>query len=550
MKITPRPDQRQFIDEIHQAWHGGARNVVAVASTGFGKTVCLADIVERHDGWSCVIAHRQELVSQVSMMLARYGISHNIIAAESTRRAIAAAHVAEFGVCYYAPSAFCTVASVDTLVRAKGLESWAARVTLWIVDEGHHLVLDNKWHRAISMFTHPACRGLLPTATPARADGKGLGRPELGGSGVADVIVQAPPLRWLIDNGHLCRYRVICVESDLRRLIEQEKVSANGDWSSAAGRKASEKSKIVGDVVASYRQYCPGNRHIVFCTDTKTAADMTAAFRADRWVAECLTGETADHVRRDILRRFERGQVHVICAVDIISEGFDLPAIESCSFARPSQSLPTVWQQFGRTLRIMAGKTLATIIDHVGNVINPAIGLPDRRIVWTLRDRDKRGSGPSDAIPYRVCVMCAQPYERIYRECVHCGHYPEPAGRSSPAMVDGAMAEMSEDLAARLRGDIEQATLSIPEERARLAQTGLPHVQTMANVKRHAERLEALAELRDTMGLWGGARLAEGLTDDQMQRLFWHRFGISVPEALALKRAEAVALRERIGEWV
>jgi DNA repair protein RadD len=543
MKITPRPDQWKFIGDVHQAWNQGARNVVGVASTGFGKTVCLSQIVEQHPGASCIIAHRQELVGQISMMLARYGIRHNIVAADATRRAIAALHIAEFGVCYYTPSAKCAVASVDTLVRADNLEAWAAQVTLWITDEGHHLVLDNKWHRATSLFTNAACRGLLPTATPERADGKGLGRPDLGGSGVADAMVEGPAMRWLIDNGHLTKYRIICVKSDLQML--EEKVGASGDWSPEQLKRQAKKSRIVGDVVREYLRWCPGKRHITFASDTETAAAMTAAYRAAGVRAECLTGKTHDHLRRDILKRFEQGHLEEIVAVDIISEGFDLPAIEACSFARPSQSLGVVWQQFGRTLRTMMGKTEALIIDHVGNILNPAIGLPDRPRVWSLANRDKR-SKKTDGIPMRVCVECFEPFERIYRECPHCGYYHEPESRGAPEHVDGDMSEMSPELLSVLQGRVAEATHSIEDERDRLAATGLPHVQTMALVKHHAAKLDTIAALRSAMALWGGRQRAAGLTDSQMQRLFFHRFGIDVMTAQTLKRADAQALLDRI----
>jgi DNA repair protein RadD len=542
MKITPRPDQYKFIADIHQAWNQGAQNVVGVGPTGFGKTVCLSSIIEAHPGASCIIAHRAELVGQVSLMLARYGIRHNLIAANGTKRAIAALHVAEFGACYYTPSAKCAVASIDTLVRADGLDAWAAQVTLWIVDEGHHLVMDNKWHRGVSRFTHPAARGLLPTATPERADGKGLGRGP-GGAGIADALVLGPTMRWLIDHGHLTPYRIVCVESDLR--MAEERVGASGDWSTEQLKRASERSRIVGDVVGSYLRFARGKRHITFTTDTTTAARMTAAYRAAGVRAECLTGKTDGGLRRQILRQFTRGEVEVIVAVDIISEGFDLPAIESCSFARPSASLPVVWQQFGRTLRTMEGKREALIIDHVGNVLNPAIGLPDRARVWSLDSRDRR-SKASDSIPMRVCVQCYSPYERIHRECPHCGYYQEPESRAAPAMVDGDMAEMSPELAARLRGDIEASDRTIDEERARLVATGLHHVGVLAGVKHHAERQETQGALRQAMGVWGGFRRAEGMTDSQMQRAFFLRFGVSVPEAMGLRRADAQTLLDRI----
>ncbi len=543
MKITPRPDQFQFIGDIYNAWNQGAQNVVGVAATGFGKTVAEGYLLEQHNGASAIIAHRQELVAQISLMLARYGIRHNIIAAEASRRAIAAAHVAEFGTCFYTPSAPCAVAGIDTLVRADGLEHWASQVTLWITDEGHHVVRDNKWHRGIGLFTHPACRGLLPTATPARADGKGLGR---HADGVADAMIHGPPMRWLIEQGHLTDYRIICRESDLITL--DEKVSASGDWSAEYLKSAAQKSHIVGDVVRDYLQFARGTLNISFMTDTETAATTAAAYQAAGVRAACLTGKTQDALRRQILRQFAARQIEVIVAVDIISEGFDLPALESVSFARPTQSLGLYMQQFGRALRPLPGKEKALIIDHVGNVLRHLP--PDRPRAWTLDRRDRRAKSASDAIPMRVCLECFQPYERIYRECPYCGHYPEPAARSSPAMVDGDLAEMTPDVLAKLRGEIEEADRSVDDERWRLAQTGLPSVPIMAQVEHHAARLEAQAALREAMAIWGGRRRAAGDTDSQMQRRFWHLFGVDVMTAQTLKRAEAQALLERIVEAV
>ena len=472
-------------------------------------------------------------------MLGRYGVRHNIIAADATRRAIAAAHVAELGACFYTPSAPAAVAGVDTLVRADGLEGWASTVTQWITDEGHHLVRDNKWAKALGLFSNPACRGLQPTATPERTDGKGLGR---HADGVADAMVHGPPMRWLIEQGYLSPYRVVCVESDLK-LLETE-IGASGDWSPAALKKASEKSHIVGDVVAEYLRWARGKLGITFTTDVETATAMTTAYRLAGVRAACLTGKTHDGVRRQILRQFAAREIEQIVAVDIISEGFDLPAIEVASMARPTQSLGLFMQQFGRTLRPMPGKSEALIIDHVGNILRH--GPPDRPRAWSLDRRDKRAKSASDAVKPRVCVQCYQPYERIYRECPYCGFYPEPASRGSPAAVEGDLAEMSPDVLAKLRGDIVEADRSVEQERARLAETGLPHVQTMANVKRHAERLEMQAALRFAMGVWGGQRKAEGLTDSQMQRAFYLRFGIDVLTAQTLKRAEAQTLLERI----
>lgn len=537
-----RPFQVELRDEVYQAWNHGAHNVVMRLDTGGGKTVTLSDIVRSHLGASCIIAHRQELVGQLSLTLARYGVRHNIIAADSTRKAIARLHVEELGFCLYDPGARCVVASVDTIVRAgDDLDAWCKSVTLWIVDEGHHLVCDNKWHRVISRFDNPACRGLLPTATPVRADGKGLGREPIG-DGVADAMVEGPPMRWLIDEGYLTDYRIFCPPSDMAVLAD---VGASGDWSSKQLREAAKRSHIVGDVVKSYLRFAPGKLGITFSSDVETAGEITAAYRLAGIRAETLTGKTDDAVRRAIIRRFTQREIDQIVAVDIISEGFDLPAIECASMARPTQSLALYMQQFGRTLRPMPGKDKAIIIDHAANVVRHN-GPPDRPRLWTLSRRGGRKTTALDGIPIRICPECFEPYESIKQECPHCGHIVEPESRGSPAAVAGDLVELDPDVLASLRRDIEQADLSIPLRRAQLMETGLPHIILSANVRRHGEAQEARAELRAIMAQWGGERDRDNLTDREKQKLFWLRFGVDVLSAQALNASDSRALRDRI----
>jgi superfamily II DNA or RNA helicase len=519
------------------------------------NTVTLADIVRDHNGASAVIAHRQELVGQLSLTIARYGVRHNVIAADATRRNIARLHVEELGYSLIDPGSRCVVASVDTLARQDLPPALAAMVTLWIVDEGHHLVEDNKWHRAIEKFTHPGCRGLLPTATPKRADGKGLGRDQ---GGVADVMIQGPPMRWLIDQGYLTDYRIICPPSDLQILVD---VSASGDWSSKQLREAAKRSHIVGDVVTQYLKWARGKLGITFATDVETAVEMTGAYRIAGVRAETLTGKTDDYARRHILRRFAAREIDQIVAVDIISEGFDLPAIEVASMARPTASLALYMQQFGRTLRPLEGKGKALIIDHAANVIRHQ-GPPDRPRVWSL-ERSRNSNGPSDAIPFRVCVGpaklpthpiggCFEPYERIYRECPHCGYYPEPATRSSPKAVDGDMDELDPAVLAVLRQDIAAVDMSRPDKMADLMAKGGSHMMIMANVNRHEERREMQDALRAAMGGFGYRcrALDPAMPDSEIQRRFFFAFGCDVYSAMALGTREAAELAGRINTKV
>lgn len=544
MTITLRDYQNQMVAEIYGAWNQGAQNVLLRADTGAGKTATLGYIHDQHQGASCIIAHRQELVGQLSLTLARYGLRHNIIAADTTRRAIARAHVEEFGQCYYTPGARAAIASVDTLIRADGLENWAAQVTLWTNDEAHHLVRDNKWCRAVSLFSHPQVKGLMPTATPRRADGKGLGR---HADGYADVMVEGPPMRWLIERGYLTDYRIVCPPSDLEMI---EDPGNSGDWSPAQLRKAAQRSHIVGDVVQHYIRWAAGRLGVTFCTDVETAVETTAAFRAAGVVAETLTGKTHDHVRRDILRRYARREVLQLVTVDIVSEGFDLPAIEVASMARPTQSLALYMQQFGRALRPLEGKGKALIIDHASNTVRMG-GPPDRPRPWSLERREKRRAAADDgAIPYRVCLECFQPYERIYSACPHCGHRPEPQGRSSPAAVDGDLAELDAATLAMLRGEVARVDMNDYDYAASLVQKFAQPGWVTAGTNRHRERRAAQETLRAAMARHAGPLHQAGYTDSMLQREFFLRFGVSILEAMALGTADALALTARVDSAV
>lgn len=552
-----RPYQETLKGEVYQAWNQGARNVLMRLGTGGGKTAILSSMTHEHGGATCLIAHRQELVGQLSLAIARYGIAHDVVAAQQTKRAIAASHMTTLGRSWYRPGARVVVASVDTLVRAEGLEAWLPQVTRWVVDEAHHLVTDNKWHTAISKFTNPHCLGLGPTATPERADRKGLGR---HASGVMDLMVQGPPERWLIDQGYLTDYRIIAADSDLEQFLGA--AGASGDWSPAQLKAAAGKSKIVGDTVASYLRFAKGKLGVTFVTDIDTAERVTAAYRAAGVRAETLTGKTDSGWRSQILINLAARKLDQIVAVDVISEGYDLPAIEVETMDRPSESLALYMQQFGRALRPVyapgydletqsgrlaaiaaSAKPKAIIIDKVGNWRRH--GLPDAVRDWSLNDGERR-SKSSGAIPLRACLECYEPYESFRVACPHCGARPEPAGRSTPALVEGDLIELDPEVLARMRGEVEAADMSPWEYQQSLVARHTPPQAVGSLVKHHAARQEARDALRAAMAAWGGYQRARGLDDREIQRLFWTLWQVDVLSAQALSRADAAALTERL----
>jgi len=531
-----RPYQLEAKQNIYKEWDTGIQNVLYVLPTGGGKTVTMSDIVHEHTGAACAIAHRQELVTQISLALARDGIKHRIIGPKNVIKLAVNIHMAEVGRSFYDPTARTAVAGVDTLIRREAeLKNWLLSVTLWLMDESHHPLVDNKWGKAIEMF--PNARGLGVTATPIRADGKGLGR---HADGNFDVMVEGPNMRDLINMGFLTDYRIFAPPSDLD--LGAVKISATtGDYNKDGLRKAVRKSHIMGDVVKHYLQIARGKLGITFATDVETATNIAAQFNEAGVPAEVVSAKTPDADRIAVLRRFKKRELLQLVNVDLFGEGFDLPAIEVVSMARPTQSYSLYAQQFGRALRILEGKTEALIIDHVGNVVRH--GLPDARRTWSLDRREKRSrQAQDDVIPVKSCPQCTGVYERIYAECPFCGFKPAPTIRSGPEYVDGDLCELDAAALAAMRGEIEAIDKDPEQYRAELMAKRMPQVGQLANVKRHVARQEAQAQLRYAIALWAGYQRAAGRPDSESYRRFWFAFGTDVLSAQALGTKEAVEL--------
>jgi superfamily II DNA or RNA helicase len=545
-----RPYQRHLDDSIHEAWAAGARNVLAVSPTGGGKTVNMAAVIRRHTGASIVIAHRPELVSQASLTLARNGIRHRVIGPSTLIRNVVAIHMKRLGRSWYDPGAATGVAGVDMLIRRPPDDPWFRQITLWQQDEAHHVLAENKWGKAATLF--PNARGLGWTATPCRADGKGLG---VHADGIMDVMVVGPSMRELIAAGYLTDYRIWAPPSDVD--ISAVPITDSGDFSPPKLRTALHKSHIVGDVVAHYLRHARGKLGVTFAVGVEHATEMAAAYRAVGVPAEVVTSKTPDLLRISILARFERREILQLVNVDLFGEGFDLPAIEVVSMARPTASYSLYAQQFGRALRLLPPEALAArwdeftdderrahiaasakpvgiIIDHVGNVVRHG-GPPDRPRKWTLdrRERRARQAPADDVIPYRTCPMCTTPYERIYRACPYCEHVPEPASRGAPDQVDGDLIELDGATLAALRGEIARV-----DGPARIPM-GVTGPAGVAIARRHGERQEAQRELRENIALWAGYWRDRGAPDSEIYRRFFHGFGVDIATAQTLGAREA-----------
>ena len=56
------------------------------------------------------------------------------------------------------------------------------------------------------------------------------------------------------------------------------------------------------------------------------------------------------------MERFQKGEVKVLCACDLLNEGWDCPETEVLFMARPTMSKVLYTQQLGRGMRLAEGK--------------------------------------------------------------------------------------------------------------------------------------------------------------------------------------------------
>lgn len=605
--IRLRPYQREVIAGIYAAWASGVKNVLAVLPTGAGKTVCFSSVMSQHQGASVAIAHRQELIGQIAAALNQVGVRFRIIAPKPVRKLIVKAILKRQGVCHYDPTAEVGVASVasikniHTSQQYAGDRAWAARISLWVNDEAHHLQADNIWGTVLGLFP-PGAKGLGVTATPIRGDGGGLGRTS---DGVFDVMVEGPMLGDLMRMGYLTPFKVVCAPVSVD--YSDVKVGAGGEYVNARLVAAEDASGLTGDIVKTYCLHTFGLRALAFVSSVKRAHDLADEFIARGIPAAAISGTTPDDERADLIAKLENREIWVLCNVDVAGEGTDLPAVEVVIMGTKTASLSRFLQWAGRALRLVVDytnyddltdaqrrqriaesvKSYAWIIDHANNIITH--GLPDKPHIWTL-DGERKSAGDSDAIPLRPCtnpgleltdartkwdewrkagwsneqmlehghayknaepdpIPCAQPYEAFLRCCEFCGYMPEPKGRRDPAAVEGDLELLDEETMEALRASYAEARRSVIEYRSAIAsgtEGRMSHIMAMGNVKRHEEKLAEFAALDEAMHRFGGKYHAKGESDTKIQRRFFATFGVDVMTAGTLKRADAEKLRGKI----
>ena len=403
-----RPYQEDLVEKTRWSIKTNHRAPLIVSPCGSGKTVMFSYFAKKANEKGnrvLILAHRIELVDQISATLSEFSVDHSFIAANRPYSGGHRTHVAS------------VMSAVRRIHKMKP-------PNFIIIDESHHCIKGSSWSKILDAF--PCSIKVGVTASPERLSGEGLGN-------IFDDLIMGPSVAELIRLGALSPYKIYSPTNiDLTAVRTRM-----GDYVGSELSNVMDKPSITGDVIKHYKKFADGKRAITFCTSVKHAKHVAEQFRASGYNAYSIDGTMDAGVRKKVVQDFRKGVINVLTSCDLISEGFDLPAIEAAIMLRPTKSLALWIQQSGRSLRPSPGKSHAIILDHAGNC--RIHGLPDDERQWSLEGRSKHErKKPPESL--RVCPKCFGAQRRGSASCSYCQHIFEIESRQ----IDEVEGELSE----------------------------------------------------------------------------------------------------------
>lgn len=405
--LTPRGYQVAAIEAARQLIREHPR-LLLVLPTGGGKTVIAALVIRGAVAKGrrvLFLAHRREIVAQSFWKLVDAGVPEEAIGVMMADGIIPDRE----GKPYNAkrPLAPVQVASVQTLARRA-----KPKADVVFVDECHHAIATS-YTTLTDRYTAEGARVVGLTATPCRADGRGL-------KGQFDHLhVIAPPSQ-LIAAGYLSEPEVWAVKAPDLSGVE---VLA-GDYNQEQLGAAMDTVALCGNIVAEYQRLGGDRTGVVFAVNTAHSRHIAERFVAAGIPAEHLDGTMDSTTRDGILRRLASGETRVCVNCAVLTEGWDLPRAKYLALARPTKSLSLYVQMSGRVLRPWQG-VVPVIVDHGG--CTDEHGLPHEDREWELDAKKGKDPGKKKA---RRCPNeeCGRVVPQGVRVCPSCGYcWPELA---------------------------------------------------------------------------------------------------------------------------
>lgn len=280
--------------------------------------------------------------------------------------------------------------------------------TLLIVDEAHHLASD-EWSRIASEM-YPEARLVGASATPERGDGRALS--------MFSRMVVGPSRREAIDMG-------VLVPADVLR-----------------PDRALGPNQLAQDPIRAYAASAMGTKAMLFAPTVALAKEYAERFRDElSLAAQPVWGEMHTTMREFVMGEFDRGGIRIITSVAALTEGVDVPDVQTIILARGFGTAGGYIQAVGRGARPAPGKTRFLVLDLRG--VSHDHGEPDDERTYHLEGKAIRRAREGAEVHF--CPVCSTPVSGT--ECENC-HYSGAMKQRKPRVLGLPMERFARQRAA------------------------------------------------------------------------------------------------------
>lgn len=417
---------RQKIRALSAA--GKPPHILLQAPCAAGKSTTsafLAQSTSDHGNRFLFMVAGRSLVAQMSEKLAECQVHHGILMADSDR---AITH--EYASHNQKTLEFCpiVIASRDTydsrVLNRQTVQDMKVQVIL--IDEADNGHKGKVYQKLIKENTNVTIIGT--TATPSRANGKGLGD-------LYQDIVLGVTHKELLDGGFIVPPVIFG-----RKPVDMVGVKISkttGDYVQEEAAERFDKPELIGDLVRDWKEFAQKRPTVVFAQSVAHSQHCAHTMTACGIPAEHMDAQTPLSERQRMFKALETGGLIAICNYGVFSRGIDVPVVGCCVLARAMCSLNVFLQTTGRIFRSCktaywapgGAKPNAIIIDHAANV--SMHGWPQKDRPWpmdpgrTVDDEalEEKHSEPQEA-PLCHCPKCGGEWSPRsgFSGCPNCGY--------------------------------------------------------------------------------------------------------------------------------
>ncbi len=307
-------------------------------ATGTGKTVTAVSDAKRVGGRVLYIAHTKDLITQ---------------AADTFRELWPEASLGLYVENHKETDAQVICASVQSV--ALNLDSFLPDAFDYlIIDEAHHAAAET-YQKVLAYFTPRFTLGL--TATPERADDQDILE-------IFKNTAHRLDIQTAVEIGELVPVRCIRIHTN----IDLTKVRFNSVQYNIRDLESKifvpERNQLIVD---TWMEFVRDKRTVIFCASIRHAEQIAALLNERGVPALAVSGSMKLAERNEATQRFAQKKLLVLCACDLLNEGWDCPETEVLFMARPTMSKVLYTQQLGRGMRLAEGKDSLMVFDFVDN---------------------------------------------------------------------------------------------------------------------------------------------------------------------------------------